>query len=364
MGFEEGCKVSNNILKILVYLEKIPERGEDAEPISEYYENSKSGLISVFDGLGGAGSAVYEEKENSSHTGAYFASRLAKEIVCEYFKSRLQTESTKNQENTTWRDLEVELGEKFKKRAVELDKNPSKIKSPLINRLPTTMAAIYFRENTEYPKEYTCYPIWAGDSRCYILKPSDGLQQITQDELKSQGDAFENLLNDSPLSNYINADIEFSLQSRKLEVEIPCVLLVATDGCFSYFPTPIHFEDLLLSTLHAAEDKKRWKENLEDKLEGIAGDDVSMVIVAIGWDDNFKALKRDFKNRYNGIKKKYFDRLDELNQKINECNLEIDNLTQKNEDHIRERKDLHKKFWEEYKSTYDRTRRGSGEEVL
>lgn len=346
--------MSNDILQICVYMEKIPDRGEDAEPISEYCEKSKSGLISVFDGLGGAGSAVYEEKDNSSHTGAYFASRLAKEIVSTYFKSRLQTESTKIQANATWGDLEAELEEKFKKRAVELDKNPSKIKSPLINRLPTTMAAIYFRENTENPKEYTCYPIWAGDSRCYVLDPSEGLQQITQDELKSQGDAFENLLNDSPLSNYINADIAFTLQSRRLEVEIPCVLLVATDGCFSYLPTPIHFENLLLSTLDAAEDKKRWKENLKDKFQGIAGDDVSMAIIAIGWDDKFKALKREFKDRYNSIKKKYFDRLDELNQKMNEFNRNIDDLTQKKEEHIRERKDLHKKFWEEYKLTYEK----------
>ena len=337
-----------NILEIRVYLEKIPDRGEDAKPISLYNKRTKSGLISVFDGLGGAGGAVYKGEDNSSHTGAYFASRLARETVKEYFNALFETESTEIQEKTTWGDLKAELGEKFKKKAAELDKNPSIIKSPLIKRLPTTMAAIYFRENPENSEQYMCYPIWAGDSRCYVLTSREGLQQLTQDELILAGDAFENIRDESPLTNCINADTDFWLRSKAISERSPCVLLVATDGCFGYLSTPMHFENLLLRTLQMSEDEKRWEEKLIDKFQKIAGDDVSMAIVAIGWDDDFKTFKQGFKDRYDTIKKTYIDKLDKIDQ-------EIENLEQKKQDHINKRKHLHKKYWEKYKSTYDRT---------
>ena len=342
--------MSDSILKICVYLEKIPDRGEDAEPTLLYRD--KSGLISVFDGLGGAGSTVYEEKDRPPHTGAYYASQLAKTIVEDYFAPLIDKESKENQEETLLRNLKVKLESELKKKASELDKNSSKLKSSLIRRLPTTMAAIYFWKNTENPQEYKGFPIWAGDSRCYVLNTSNGLQQLTQDELKSAGDAFENLLNDSPLSNYINADIDFNLQSRTISVKFPCVFLVATDGCFGYLSTPMHFEFLLLKTLQDSEDEKQWKETLTGELQQIAGDDVSMALIAIGWDD-FKAFKQDFKCRLDSINNDYISQLDKLTQEIETRTRKIETLIQEREECVNQREELRKELWDTYKSTYE-----------
>lgn len=351
---EEDFEVSTNILEISVYSEKVPNRGEDSKPLSKYNDNSKRGLIGVFDGLGGAGSAVYEEKDKCAHTGAYRASRLAKKTVEEYFELRLGAESTENQEAINLEELEAKLEEEFKRTAGALDKNPSKLKSDLIKRFPTTMAAIYLWENTENADEFKCSPIWAGDSRCYVLDTSDGLHQLTEDDLVSNGDAFENLLNDSRLSNFINADVDFDLRSRTFCIKLPCVFLVATDGCFGYLTTPMHFEFLLLRTLQDSQGKKEWEEMLKREFDSIAGDDASMALMAIGWRD-FDEFKRAFKGRLDIIRGDYISQLDEITQKIGELARKTEELKQKREDYINQRRERSKELWEEYKLTYYRT---------
>ena len=41
---------------------------------------------------------------------------------------------------------------------------------------------------------YGYHAIWAGDSRGYVLQTESGLCQLTQDDIKSKGDALENLI--------------------------------------------------------------------------------------------------------------------------------------------------------------------------
>ena len=338
---QENRKMTDGILKIRLYLEKISDKGEDAEPI--LLCRDKSGLISVFDGLGGAGSTVYEEKGGARYTGARYASQLAKTIVENYFTSRLDNESEENQEANLLKNLKTELKSGFEQKADELGNNSSKLKGPMIKRLPTTMAAIYFWQNTENPQEYKCCPIWAGDSRCYVLNTSNGLQQLTQDELKSAGDALENLRDDSPLSNYINADVDFNLCSRTISVKFPCVFLVATDGCFGYLSTPMHFEFLLLRTLQDSEDEKQWEEILTGELQQIAGDDVSMALIAIGWED-FNTFKQNFKCRLDSIDNDYISQLDKLTQEIETRTQKIETLTQEKEECVNKEQSFVRNF--------------------
>lgn len=56
--------------------------------------------------------------------------------------------------------------------------------------------------------------IWAGDSRAYVLKPDKGLIQLSKDDLKLDNDPFENLKNDSPLSNMICLENDFKLNHK------------------------------------------------------------------------------------------------------------------------------------------------------
>src|SRR5437879_2179910 len=67
-------------------VEQKPGEGEDADPLVSISSLWDHGLIGVFDGMGGAGSAVHMYR-GVKHTGAYIASRLAREVVETFFKS-------------------------------------------------------------------------------------------------------------------------------------------------------------------------------------------------------------------------------------------------------------------------------------
>ena len=84
---------------------------------------------------------------------------------------------------------------------------------------------------------------WAGDSRAYVFDP-DGARQLSTDDLRDPGDALANLRHDSVVSNAMSADTEFHVSYRRVELQAPFLLVCATDGCFGYVPTPMHFEHL------------------------------------------------------------------------------------------------------------------------
>src|SRR4029453_376871 len=59
-------------------LGKIAGKGEDSDPILR--QGPELGLVGVFDGMGGAGGTVYETPDGP-RTGAYLASRIARDVV-------------------------------------------------------------------------------------------------------------------------------------------------------------------------------------------------------------------------------------------------------------------------------------------
>ena len=93
-----------------------------------------------------------------------------------------------------------------------------------------------------------CHVFWAGDSRAYVFEP-DGARQLMSDDLRDPGDALANLRRDSVVSNAMSADTEFHVNYRRVELQAPFLLVCATDGCFGYLPTPMHFEQLVLAPL-------------------------------------------------------------------------------------------------------------------
>jgi serine/threonine protein phosphatase PrpC len=322
----------SEFISITIYSEKIPNKGEDAEPLLKLEKNGVS-ILGVFDGLGGAGSTIYEEN-GVTRSGAYLAARIAKNVTLKMF----------SQANLSFKFLRDELVSTLQQKAVALNHTPSKLKSSLIKRLPTTAAIILLKQSNN-SLFIDCLSMWAGDSRGYSLTPDDGLRQITQDDLKSSGDALDNLLNDSPLSNYINADTNFILHHQRDNFDSPCVLLVATDGCFNYVPTPMHFEFLLLKTLSTAKTQDEWQHQLKEELVKIACDDVSMALVAIGWSD-FNSFQQCFENRYQFILKNYIHEFNEIDRKIKSLEQELAVYKP-----IREKKRMD--LWIKYKTSYE-----------
>src|SRR5262249_49955175 len=116
------------------------------------------------------------------------------------------------------------------------------LRSKLIRTLPTTLAVGRYGRTDAGLR---CEAIWAGDSRVYLLTPAGGLHQLPEADLRSGGDGRETLERASPLNNLVCASSPFVLHTRMVAVAGPAVLLAATDGCFGYVSTPLHFEHLL-----------------------------------------------------------------------------------------------------------------------
>jgi serine/threonine protein phosphatase PrpC len=324
---------------------KVEGKGEDADPIAIWEHNQ--GVLAVFDGLGGAGSTNYHHK-GVAHTGAYIASRVAMNEV-KSFASAFQPRPAIPLDVANLRnDLSYAL--RHKAANLEAESEPSRLKSKLIKRLPTTIAAFFVAQQSETTID--CQIVWAGDSRCYALSPSTGLQQLSTDDIKSGGDALNNLKTDSPLSNYLNADTDFELNSRVWQFTQPLILLAATDGCFGYLLSPAHFEFLLLDTLAKAKDDAQWREEVIRRLSGSAGDDCSMSLLPLGW-SSFNALKETFRERLLQLRQEYIEPLDALTKEIDESSKLLREAESRKNDGEARREVLRQELWRRYKATHD-----------
>jgi len=86
-----------------------------------------------------------------------------------------------------------------------------------------------------------------------------------------------NLRSDSVVSNAMSADTEFHVNYRRVQLQAPFFLLCATDGCFGYLPTPMHFERLVLSPLTEARTVDAWSRAIQTEVAGVTGDDAAAV---------------------------------------------------------------------------------------
>lgn len=290
-----------------IWTEKIAEKGEDAPPTLLIDEENGTGILGVYDGMGGAGAMPYTIG-NRTFSGAYLASRLAMQVTEQTFVQY-------NPDLESFTDkLETYLRTAFALKIAQLDQQRSKIKSKLIKRLPTTLAGVVFRiEVGEQMSEniYHTESFWAGDSRVYVLTQK-GLFQLSQDHLTENLDAWQNLQQDAPIANSINADTDFYLHRQKNTFTEPIVLITATDGTFGYLSTPIHFEYYLLATLHhpLVCNTDDWRNILEIALEMNTGDDMSMSLLTLGYAEDLQNLKIATIDRLIHLQKQYVHTLD------------------------------------------------------
>ena len=333
-------------------LAKVPGEGEDADPILRVGPNL--GLVGALDGMGGAGGTVYDTPEGP-RTGAYLASRLARDVVERRMMELIEPEWNIDGPATAT-ELHRVLKEALTAKLAELKAPPSALRSKLVRALPTTMALAALQRSDPATSSYACHLFWAGDSRSYVLEPKAGIRQLTTDDLRSGGDAMHNLSDDSPMSNTVSADTEFRINHRQVELEAPFVLLCATDGCFAYVRSPMHFEHLLLSTLQGAEDTDAWRRAFESAVSAIAGDDAAIGLLGVGAD--FAGFKELFRERAADLERRYVEPLDELDAKIAKAEQKLEELRSR-------RTALVSELWRDYKPGYERylgTPQPAGEE--
>jgi serine/threonine protein phosphatase PrpC len=321
-------------------LGKIPDQGEDSDPILR--DGPDLGLLGVFDGMGGAGGTVYETPEGR-RTGAYLASRIARDVVEQRMLDLLEPDWRLNGRAAA-RNLQHSVQQALKQRLQELNPAPSSLRSRLIRALPTTMALVALQRTQPGGPTWAGHVFWAGDSRAYVFE-SRGASQLSTDDLRDPGDALANLRRDSVVSNALSADTEFHINYRRVELRAPFLVVCATDGCFGYVRTPMHFEYLVLRHLLETRNTEAWSSALQAEIAAVTGDDAAMSTLGVGAD--LKEFQKLFAPRVAELASDFIEPLDELSDAVTRAEQELRALRSRQLDEMAER-------WNRYKSEYER----------
>lgn len=317
-------------------LAKVPDHGEDSDPILR--DGPDLGLVAVFDGMGGAGGTVYETADGS-RSGAYLSSRIVRTVVEDLLLERLQPEQPLPGEATA-AAVHDATDAALQAALAELKAPTSRLRSRLLRALPTTMAlAVLQRAEAEW----ACQVLWAGDSRVYAFTP-DGMRQLSVDDLRDPGDAMANLQRDSVISNALSADTAFTINHRRVTLQPPFFLVAATDGCFGYLRTPMHFEALVLGALVAATDDDAWSTAVQQRVAAVTGDDASMALIAVGGD--LRELQAVFGPRLAAVEEQYVEPLDALLDEVSAAEAALARLQDRRTADLAER-------WDRYRSGYE-----------
>lgn len=308
-------------------VEKSIGKGEDSEPILSTTESSA--ITGVFDGMGGSGASLCDSEYGKGHTKAYVASRIIREAIDKHINCK----DTKVDERILKEICVTRLNSEIQKFPTE----KSLLRSKIVREYPTTFTLIVAKEDD---RQTIIDSYWAGDSRNYLWT-KDGFYQISKDDLENGNDPLDNLSNDSALSNCVCADKDFTIHHKEIIIgKQPYVIISATDGCFGYLKTPMHFEQLLASSLFFSKTLDEWEKKLKDTLQKISGDDFSLSLVARRFTD-FNELSKEFGKKSN-----------KLAGAIDSLQNQIENLQNKLIEAEDELKEAISTNWEEYKPSY------------
>jgi serine/threonine protein phosphatase PrpC len=321
-------------------LGKVLDHGEDSDPILR--DGPDLGLLAVFDGMGGAGGTVYETP-GGPRSGAYLASRIARDVV-ERRMLQLLVPDWNLKGQAAAEDLRQSVQEALQERLAELKAPKSGLRSRLLRALPTTMAAIALQRTHRSGSKWLCHVFWAGDSRAYVFEP-DGARQLMVDDLREPSDAMANLRRDSVVSNAMSADTEFTVNYRRVELEAPFLLVCATDGCFGYVPSPMHFEHLVLAPLTTTRTVDAWSDAVQRDISVITGDDAAMSVMAVGADlDELRSL---YAPRVAELKEQFTQPIDELGEAVRLAEQQLVEVRQRQLDETQ-------RLWTRYQTGYER----------
>jgi serine/threonine protein phosphatase PrpC len=321
-SFPHPATVPGPTLSFGFNLGKVPDHGEDSDPILR--DGPDLGLVAVFDGMGGAGGTVYETPEGR-RTGAYLASRIARDVVERRMLDLLEPDWNLNGEAAA-EDLRGSVQQALRERLEDLDAPPSGLRSRLLRSLPTTMAVVALQRTQPGGSTWACHLLWAGDSRAYVFEPA-GARQLTTDDLRHPVDAMANLHQDSVVSNAMSADTDFHVNYRRIELRAPFLVACATDGCFGYMSTPMHFEHLVLSSLQHARTTTAWSASLQSEITDVTGDDAAMSMMGVG--ATLKEFQALFAPRVAELEEQFIAPLDEVTDAVAQAERELEGLRQR-----------------------------------
>ena len=318
--------------------------GEDSDPILR--DGPDLGLVGVFDGMGGAGGTVYDTPDGP-YTGAYIASRTARDVVERRMLDLLEPDWNLNGAAAA-EDLQRSVRQALEDRLAELNAPPSRLRSKLLRALPTTMAIIALQRTHRQGSAWTGHVFWAGDSRVYALTP-EGLHQLSTDDLRDPSDAMANLHRDSVVSNAMSADTDFHVNYRRVALQAPFVVICATDGCFGYLPTPMHFEHLVVKALVEAGSTQSWSRKVQEAVSAVTGDDAAMGLMAVGAD--LDALQSLYLPRLTALETDVITPLDQVRGAVQKAERALEDAREA------ARRETGRR-WETYQPAYEQFLRG------
>lgn len=286
--------------RFLICQDKIKNKGEDSYIANI---NQNAGIIGVYDGCGGIGARKYEEYDNQ--TGAFIASRVVAEGVNEWFNLWCE----KKEEICSSKYLATPIKETIDKKLSTYREGIVKksiLKGGMQKDFPTTAAMAIVRN---FNGKSFVNILWSGDSRVYWLD-NKGLHQLSCDDVEGE-DAMSNIHNDGVLKNVVSASNKYVLHEYAVENMNKGMLFTATDGCFGFLQSPMHFEFLFLDTLRMVSNIKDWENEVKKSIVNITGDDATISGILIGFDD-FTDVKNYYMNRHVFVKKNYIDIFDNI----------------------------------------------------
>lgn len=284
----------------IICQDKIADNGEDSYV---HNFNGNAGVISVFDGCGGSGGKRYEEYDN--RTGAFIASRVASEKLNDWF-NKWSVDTKKVKENSLIsEDVKKEIDTGLKEYLNNV-KRKSMLKGSIQKDFPTTMAMCLFRAEDDTDSIKTNI-VWCGDSRAYYLN-DESLFQLSLDDVDGE-DAMSNIYGDGVLTNVISASQSYELREYQINADKKGIIFVATDGCFGYLQSPMHFEYFILKNIIESKSTKEFEKKLSEDINKYASDDFTMCGLIFGFDD-FEEIKAYYLKRYYELEKEYIDIFD------------------------------------------------------
>ena len=270
-------------------------------------------LVAVFDGMGGAGGTVYETPDGP-RTGAYLASRVARDVVEQRMLELLDPE---------WNLDGAAAAEDLPAFRRGSPCCPAEPNSTLRRARCVRNCCGRCRPRWPWPRCSAANPrdrpgpvtcLWAGDSRVYVFEPDAGAHQLTIDDIRDAGDAMANLRQDSVVSNAMSADtaVRRAPPPGRAHRALPdgrcdrrLFRLLGVRRCIS--STSCSRPCVMLRTPTA------WSAEVQARISAVTGDDAAMAVLGVGADhDEFREL---FAERTAAVEERWVAPLDDVRRR-------------------------------------------------
>lgn len=257
-------------------------------------DNEAKAFTAVFEGSGKYSDIEYAEFDN--RTGGNIGTRLAAAAALNWFEGDKCCFDDYDADRLR---SSIDLLVRRAKRELDYEGNTLFLKkAKTFNTSAAVCAVDYFDET-----QAVCEFLWAGNCRGYVLD-GYGLCQLTEDDVNGTQDAFVGRADGAKLVNVINADVDYTMNFRRISITDPMMLITATTAAFDDFGSPMEFEYAILYALIKSKNIAEWEQRLTAIIKQYADDDFSMTVMSVGFDD-FDHMKKHYEPRIKQLIEEY-----------------------------------------------------------